>query len=199
MNLAQAIVKYGMQDAEPIEASIILSAVTVRPIPVLDLIYWLSDERTGLLERDAITGQLNGPLADLVIDAQTPVELAQGIRRLINHLYRVGSKEIDTTEPAYAVEFRQMALALQMMQLLTADQIESLYLLGGGQLLGDVPADDVQVAQVAIGLQQEREAVYSQCAARLNAMRAALTAAYDLGDTPNQIKAAFNASWSEVT
>lgn len=113
----------------------ILSRITSGPIAVDRVLYWLAEQ--GLYERDATTGQITGTIASLIVSGQTPVELANGLRTFINHLFRPGSKTIATHQAVWSVTAHALLTTLGQMEVLSESQIGAFYQLDGGKVFPD--------------------------------------------------------------
>lgn len=166
-----------------------LSAITSGPIAVDAVLYWLA--KNGLYDTDK-----TGTIADLIVSPTTPVEVAQGLRNLVNHLYRPGSKTIATHQAAWAVTAATLIAALGQMEVLSESQITEFYALDGGKVFPDgVTAQQVADARAAKLLDDAVSWVNDR---NELALEAASEAKRANGATVESIKAAAAAVWGGV-
>ena len=139
-------------DAPASEKALVLSSLTVHPIPLQDLENLLDSEQ--LAWRDEVTSQWSGPLVDAMSNA-SPV--SDGLAELFRHLNKIRSVHIETDKPEWAVKCSQLLDGLIYVGLLSAEQKLKVLTLGGGRLNGDVTVEDVDVHVAADSERQARK------------------------------------------
>lgn len=139
-------------DVPASEKAVILSSLTVRPIPLQDLENLLDSEQ--LAWRDEITSQWNGSLI-VAMDSGSPV--SEGLSELFRHLNKIRSVHIETDKPEWAVKCSALLDGLIYLGLLTVEQKGKVLALGGGRKHGDVTVEDVETWEAVAASQDARQ------------------------------------------
>lgn len=132
------LVDAGKTDAE-IASILEPLGVTVRKVPLKELKWYLRDQ--GLIYRGVDVPYI-GPFAELVRSEQTPEELRGGLIDFITHVF--GTDEyLDTTD--YVIAARGVAMLAGLIQagVMTPEQRDGFYQLGGGLKFAGVTEADV--------------------------------------------------------
>jgi hypothetical protein len=166
----------GGTDAEKVA---VLRTLTSGPIPVSEVIQFFDEQN--LAELDPIDNAWVGSLIDVVKNENTPAELVAGLRALFVHLAKRTSQTVDTTVPTIAVQTGTLLSAIVQMQVVTTEQRDAFYALGGGRPFADLTVET---------LTAQREAAEAEAAAD-SAKAAADSAKADLEAVADGLYAAF--------
>lgn len=190
----------GMTDAE---IAALLAASTASDIPIADLENFLDFE--SLAKRNAITGAWEGVLPDEIIN--NAFGLSDGLSALFNHINKPRSVVIDTTVSPWASDAAALTAGLVAAGLLTSQQRDDFYNLGGG--LPNEGLTEAEVTQSRVdweAAEAQRQAEEAERQAALLAMqqhmdwvsdyqgRFNLNVAAVLDDSPNRDNAALVAA-----
>ncbi len=128
----------GKTDADIVPILVPLG-VTVHKIELAELRWYLRDQ--GLIYKGVDVPYV-GPFAELVRSEQTPSELRLGLTDFITHTFGT-DKFLDTTD--YVIAARGVAMLAGLIQagVMTTEQRDGFYTLGGGLKFADITEADV--------------------------------------------------------
>lgn len=156
-----------LSDIQPLEAdntdaeiAALLSASTVSDIPIAELENFFDFE--GLAKRNPLTGAWEGTLPDEVTN--NVFGLGPGLAALFSHINKPRSLVVDTTVSPWASNALALVSGLLAAGLITQDQFDGFYALGGGRPNADAVEQDVIDARAA--WQAEEAAIAAEEAAR---------------------------------
>jgi hypothetical protein len=151
MTVQRAIIEHGLMDVPDEEVASMLSPLTRSPMECSTLAWWLREQGLADSTFVGLQVQLTGALPDLVINPQTPVLIAEGVRSLLQHVYHRGSRYVLTDRIETAGQVAAVVSGLLQMGVVTEQQVGAFYLLADGLLWPQgVTADQVSAAKAAI-------------------------------------------------
>lgn len=147
----------GMTDAE---IAALLAASTASDIPVGELENYLTFQ--SLATRNPITGSWEGPLPDEIVN--NVFGLGPGLSALFSHMNKPRSVVIDTTVSPWASDAAALTAGLVAAGLLTSQQRDDFYNLGGG--LPNAGLTEAEVTQSRVDWEAEEAQRQAEEAAR---------------------------------
>lgn len=183
MSVVRTAKAMGIDVLPPQQVCQILSAVTMRPLPVPSVSAWL--QQLGLLKRNR-AGEWTGTL----LEVQDP-DFESGVDKLIEHLQLPGVQTIDTTRPEFALLAAGLVQTAVALELVSPQQVAELYAFGDGvRFPGGVSLQAWEAAVAASALDEALEEIRELYTA---AIEAAAEAKRSAGATPEGMREAARA------
>ena len=161
----------GLPDAEAAAALAATQLHTPRPIPLASLTPLL--RKGGQMDRltDFVAGV--GTLANQAgLPGEVVTALRAGLRNFLGHVNDPRQINLDTTDPAFAVQTAQAVGGLMLAGELDAAAVAAIYALGGGRVVpADVSADDVTAARATLARRELIDALIALMTAEQQAAR----------------------------
>jgi hypothetical protein len=179
------------ETAEQIATALAASGVTVRPIDLSELRYYLRD--SGLLVR-GIDRPFEGGLVAVARSTSAPAALRSGLVDLITHVYDDSKATLSTDTPEIAARGSAMLAGLVQLGVMTPEQRTGFYSLGGGLRFADVTSETVQAAIDAQTAQEARNALSARLVAGASAGALAIEQGGDLASVRAAMLSAFDGS-----
>ena len=143
LNYSRDIEPLEAQGLTDVEIAALLAASTLSDIPVGELENYLTFQ--GLAVRNPLTGAWEGPLPDEITN--NVYGLGDGLASLFSHINKPRSVVIDTTVSPWATDAAALTAGLVAAGLLTPQQRDDFYDLGGGRPNASVVEADVVAAR----------------------------------------------------
>lgn len=118
-----------------------LEGLTLVDINIADLENYLDFE--GLAKRNPVTGAWEGTLVDIM---QSSSPLAGGLGELFSHINKPRSVVVATTEKTWAMKADALLDGLQSGGVISVEQVEGFYSMGGGKKYPGVTLQDISDA-----------------------------------------------------